>query len=690
MYKNLVIFIAAFCLLLGVPPVSQAGPPAQEPTNMVSTTQKLTTPQLIEAALDRGDIDQDTANLYLAYALGNYDSLPSEYHSDVPWHGTLSILNLQEATKTMKLSPKRTEIIEILSGSCGSSTGTLSNTLNSTHFHIQYGTISGGLTITNYSNSLETTWTKEITTFGWAAPPVLASNPPPGNRYHVRIDNLGGGLYGYVTTSGAHAGFVGNNPNTSWNDVDAYASCMVLNRDYSPFPGTSQQALDATTAHEFNHSIQAGYGVLTGSNRPDANFIEGGATWMEDEVFDSANDNYNYLWPSFSTCMGEYTPSPYPYWITWRGLTERYGTGIAGGGEQVMQDFWETASKSSTNNMLNNLNTALGNRSTNLANAYHAYAIAVKFNKTCGGGFSYPYCFQEASGYVAAAGSNPSNGSITTPGNTYNGSIADNYALNWVNLPSTGTYPVTLQNTSGGGQLRGSVVCNTGSTLTVKPLPAVVGSGGSTTLNNFNAAGCSSVVAVITNQAQTAGNPTSCTARSYKLKTELGGSTPSALTYVPLILKPKPSSSCTPGSGDSDNINDALNICSGKKASGKVSGSDIDDVYKIWISGTQQLTISMNGTGGDADLFLYPPGTTNVITDPFVDVSAHDGNNEFIQGVASNNGSGKYWYIDVYSFLGTTNYNVTATLSSPKTGTKTFTFSGTAQPRGSSLHETSP
>ena len=44
---------------------------------------------------------------------------------------------------------------------------------------------------------------------------------------------------------------------------------MVLNADYSGFPGAQQQALDATTAHEFNHSLQYGYGALNGANAPD-------------------------------------------------------------------------------------------------------------------------------------------------------------------------------------------------------------------------------------------------------------------------------------------------------------------------------------------------------------------------------------------------------------------------------------
>ena len=132
-------------------------------------------------------------------------------------------------------------------------------------------------------------------------------------------------------------------------------------------------------------------------------------------------------------------------------------------------------------------------------------------------------------------------GSIAAVGGSYNGSVADNYALNWVSLPTSGgPYTVTLQNTSAGGQLRASVVCDTGSALSVTPLPAVVGTGVSSSLGSFNPSGCSSVVAVITNQSQTANNPTSCTARSYQLSTTLGGSVVQYYVYLPLIRKDAP------------------------------------------------------------------------------------------------------------------------------------------------------
>jgi hypothetical protein len=488
-----------------------------------SDSEALATPQLIERAVRRGQIDRPTGYLYLAYALGAHRRLPAEYVSDVPWDGTVPLLRLRERVRRMGRSPQRQAIQQVLAaspGSCGGTSGTSST--SSTYFFIEYQTIQGGLSIADYAASLDTARSTEINSFGWAAPP-LSTPAPPGGKYHVVVSNLASGLYGFVSTNGTYGQNVGNNPNTPWNEGDAWASCMALNRNYDPFPGTSQQALNATTAHEFNHSIQFGLGALTGANAPDSSFIEGGATWMEDEVFDSSNDNYNYLWPDFTDDMGSYAASPYRYWIILRGLAERYGTGVAGGGEQVMQDFWELTSQSATSNMLPAMNTALTNKpdTNNLADAFHAFAVAVRFNRSCGGGYVYPYCLEEGPSYVAAKGVPPVQETISSVGGSANGSVRDNYALNWASLPASGgPYHVTLQNTSGGGQLRASLACDTGSAVSVSPLPAVVGSGASTTLSGYSVpAGCSSVFAVITNQAQTSDNPSSSPARTFTLST---------------------------------------------------------------------------------------------------------------------------------------------------------------------------
>jgi len=529
--------IVLLCALLatGLVPLAEAGAPAAQ------RGRGLNTAELIEDARQRGEITAETAHLYMAYALVAPEKLPAGYHSQVPWDGTIPLLQLQAATGTMAPGPARTEIEALLMGICSDSTTPLPLVRDTTYFYIEYGTIGGGLVINDYVNSLDTAWATEVVSFDWAAPPVWPTNPPPGDRYHVRIDDLEWGLYGYVSTRGTYAGEVGDNPNTTWNDVDAYASCMVLNNDYSDFPGTSLQALQATAAHEFNHSIQFGYGALTGANAPDDSFAEASSTWMEDEVFDAANDNYNYLWPNFSMCMGEYNPdyphSVYDYWITFRGISEPYGSGVANGGEQVLQDFWEATSQSPTSNMLPALDGALARRGTTLADAYHAYAVAVKFNKTCSGGYVHPYCFEEGGAYVAAAGSTAVHGAIPGVRGSYAGSLADDYSLNWISLP-TGSWPyhVTLRNTAGGGQLRGSVVCDTGTSLVLTPFPQVVAGGSSALLAGYDPSGCSSVVAVLTNQAQTADNPASCMARTYSVETASALDLDHHL-FMPLVLR---------------------------------------------------------------------------------------------------------------------------------------------------------
>jgi hypothetical protein len=137
--------------------------------------------------------------------------------------------------------------------------------------------------------------------------------------------------------------------------------------------------------------------------------------------------------------------------------------------------------------------------------------------------------------------------------------------------------------------------------------------------------------------------------------------------FLPLVYKSPPlPEPCEPDPpGESNNIADALTICSGQTVSGRVTDpDDLDDVYRIMTVAGQQLTISMTGAGGDADLFLYPPDTTDVTVDPYVDSSESSGNTEFIQGTVLEGG---YWYVDVweYELDVHTDYELTVTLSGP-------------------------
>jgi hypothetical protein len=143
--------------------------------------------------------------------------------------------------------------------------------------------------------------------------------------------------------------------------------------------------------------------------------------------------------------------------------------------------------------------------------------------------------------------------------------------------------------------------------------------------------------------------------------------------YLPLLQMSGGSSGtplCTPDPpGESENVDDALVVCGGQTLSGRVSASDFDDVYKIVLHAGEQLTISMSGVGGDADLYLYPPGTADVTSDPAHTASTDLDNSEFIQVTVP---TGGVWYVDVYSFSGTTDYSVAVTVSAGTALSDTF------------------
>jgi hypothetical protein len=466
------------------------------------------TPALIERAVAQGRIDRATADRYLALALTDPASVPAAYRSLVPWEGTPVILELLDRGAWETAGPADT---------CGGFTQPQS--VDTTHFHIHYAdpTITGPLTIDDYVAALETSWQVEVDAFGWAPPPLV-----PGPRYLVVVEPLGPGVFGFVAPTSPPPG--GDNPATSWNEGDASSSCMVLNANMDLIaPGGELAALQATVAHEFNHSIQFGYGALDGPAAPDPVFFEGGATWIEDEVFDGANDNYRYLWPDFVDDMGDYKDGsilePYEYWITWRGMLEPFGTGNPGGGEDVMQRFWELTSQNAASN-LEAMDAALRTKGSTLADAYHAHAVAVKFNRPCGGGYAPPHCLEEGPAYVAARGETPAHGSVSAIGQGLEGSVVDNYALNWVTLPSGIDYQVRLRNLSGGGRLRASIGCDTGAGLVVEPFSEAAGPGEVVWVRRFDATACQSTVAVITNVAQTEANPDDSAGRAYRLSVE--------------------------------------------------------------------------------------------------------------------------------------------------------------------------
>ena len=474
------------------------------------------TPELIDRAVRRGEISEARGALYLTWALSSPRRLPKAYVSQTPWSGTLPLLRLRERLPALGDSPAAVAARTALRGQsfyCPGTRGSLPQTKSTAHFYIQYkASTLQGLSIGSYAGALETTWKVEVGTFGWARPPRDPFSYPPGGRYPVRVENLGTGLYGYV----AGTRIAGNNPSTPWNDKDALASCMVLNRSFGPFPGSPLDALRATAAHEFNHSIQFGYGALTGFGKVSDVLVEGLATEMEDEVFDSSDDSYNYLWPNFALPMGRYTKSPYPYWVVFRAMAERLGDGRRNGSETVFQVLWEQISKGQSTNLAA-LAKGFKAKNTTLPTAYHDASIALRFLVDCS---STPrkYCLEEGPSYASFAGSNGDHASLGATPDSLSRQIPNDFALNWIGLPVGGApFDLTVTHDGGAGVLRVSVACRTGGSVTVTPIGTATSSTDANATVDTGA--CGEATAVISNVKQTSPTPKAITRTDYTIQT---------------------------------------------------------------------------------------------------------------------------------------------------------------------------
>jgi len=116
---------------------------------------------------------------------------------------------------------------------------------------------------------------------------ILGYPPPPGDagvggddRYDIYIQNLSGGLYGYTEFENQ----ITNN---------TYTCYTVMDNDFGT--GYYTHGIDAarvTIAHEFHHGIQIGNYVYRSN---DTYYFELTSTSMEEFVYDSINDYYNYM-----------------------------------------------------------------------------------------------------------------------------------------------------------------------------------------------------------------------------------------------------------------------------------------------------------------------------------------------------------------------------------------------------------
>lgn len=204
------------------------------------------------------------------------------------------------------------------------------------------------------SQVLEEVYAKEITAMGYRAP----RNDGDG-RLDVTLENLGGkGYYGYCDAG------TGSTP---------LAYCALDNNFSKKEYGGAEpiDSLRVTAAHEFFHAVQFAY---------DANdsiwFLEGTATWMEDQVYPEINDYLQYLRKD-SQIVRPMVPLDFPgdlerygSVIFWKYLSERFKD------VTIIRKIWESAAASAgKRNGIQAVAAVLRARKTTLAGEFARYGV---------------------------------------------------------------------------------------------------------------------------------------------------------------------------------------------------------------------------------------------------------------------------------------------------------------------------
>ena len=184
------------------------------------------------------------------------------------------------------------------------------------------------------------------------------------------------GLYGYCTTDEPLA----------QTQFDSWGYC-VLDNDYAAdeFPtNTPVQNMQVTAAHEYFHAVQFAYDAFE-----DGWFMEATATWAEDELFDTIDDNLQYLpagplgqpWVPLDWFGGSHH---YGDWIWFRYLSERFPT-AAGGMPTIVRNLWRRADATpgaADANSLQAVSQELASHNTSFGRVFAQFAEANRRSRT--------------------------------------------------------------------------------------------------------------------------------------------------------------------------------------------------------------------------------------------------------------------------------------------------------------------
>ncbi|MFZ5915777.1 MAG: MXAN_6640 family putative metalloprotease [Chloroflexota bacterium] len=420
---------------------------------------------LIQQAYQRGEIDFETALLYQVYAVFAPERLPAEFQSQTPFRSATLIL-IQAARSWYDLSPQTQALLaeflpppprpgEVSVQAQDRPTLVAEQTLATAHFVVHY-TVTGTDAVhepevdINPANGVpdyvdwvagdaETVWVAEIDTMGWLQPP-----PDDGeggdSRYDVYLKNISG-FYGYTQPAG---GFVGDNPNSpAVTETNAYYSYLVLENDFRAIAGDKRQLIQVTFAHEFNHAIQVGY------DETEALWLqEATATWMEDEVFDDINDNYQFLahWFDYPDHALEAFGLEYGRWIFARYISEHHG------GQGTLKSVWEHTVFTDS---VAAVDAALVETGADFETVFARFAAANYALSSLPQ--NAPYTYQEADGYRAEVGSVEIEGYVPFTGTTVSYNSYDDgneyhlekHAVEYWVISATHSFSMAFQGNSG-------------------------------------------------------------------------------------------------------------------------------------------------------------------------------------------------------------------------------------------------
>lgn len=200
------------------------------------------------------------------------------------------------------------------------------------------------------------------------------------SRRDIYLGNIGSkGLYGYCTSDDPKLAF-----DASGTNHPAVSAYCVLDNNYShsEFPYHSpRQNMEVTAAHEYFHAVQFAYDF-----DEDSWMMEATATWAEDELYTTINDNRGYLpygpmgKPSVSLDAYSNSSSSNAYlhqygtWIFFRWLTEHYPTkqGIL---PTLVRRIWQL-SVGKSGYSVEAIKTALAERGTSLDTELGRFVVA--------------------------------------------------------------------------------------------------------------------------------------------------------------------------------------------------------------------------------------------------------------------------------------------------------------------------